>query len=144
MHTGFIRAQLICDVLHVVQDRRLAAADVSRILDVPAERVSALLHRDHIEFTIDDLVRMIARAGVELRMTKSSPVDEESFDGPLCRASGSGLHEAVRSRLVAMAARLNLLPLAALDATDGEAPTIEELIEKLGDAGVRLTFSTPW
>ena len=50
--------------------------------------MSALLYREPRAFTIDELVQMLGRAGVELELTKHSPVDEETFDGPLCRSSG--------------------------------------------------------
>src|SRR5258708_21524463 len=101
-HVTYQRVILITAVLRVVKNRRLAAAEVTRVLGVPAERVSALLHHDIEPFTVDDLVRMLACAEVEVELTKSTPVDEEVFDGPLCRASGRELYGALHSRLSAM------------------------------------------
>src|SRR5438034_11580437 len=80
-HVGFLRVILMSEVLRVVKHKRLSAMDVTGSLGVPAERVSALLHRDTDQFTLDDLVRMLARAEVEVKLTKSSPVDEVTFDG---------------------------------------------------------------
>jgi predicted XRE-type DNA-binding protein len=157
--TSFLNACLACEVTRVVKERRWTASDVSRTFGLPEDRVSALLYREPRAFTIDELVQMLGRAGVEVELTKHSPVDEETFDGPLCRSSGPSLYDTLRARLAAMLIRaietygtrramaeepFGVAPaaLAEIVAGGGSGVTIETLLEMLATAGVQVMVRT--
>jgi predicted XRE-type DNA-binding protein len=68
-----IRSALMIAVTRLIEDRGLTQEQAAELFDVTQPRVSDVV-RGHIDkFTIDALVKMLAKAGLEVDVTVSDP-----------------------------------------------------------------------
>jgi predicted XRE-type DNA-binding protein len=68
-----IRSHLMIEVRRLIDDRGLTQEQAAELFDVTQPRVSDVV-RGHIDkFTIDALVKMLAKAGLEVDVTVSDP-----------------------------------------------------------------------
>lgn len=70
-----IRSALMIRVRRLIDERGLTQEQAAELFDVTQPRVSDVV-RGHIDkFTIDALVKMLAKAGLEVDVTVSDPAD---------------------------------------------------------------------
>lgn len=64
-----LQADLAISVRQIIQTRKLTRARAAKIFGVSQARINELLKDDLDYFTIDVLVKMLTRAGVEVELT---------------------------------------------------------------------------
>ncbi len=64
-----IKEQLMNEISVWIRDKKLKQADAAQILGVSRPRVSDVINRKSIKFTIDALVDMLARTGKQVMLS---------------------------------------------------------------------------
>ena len=64
-----IKEQLMNEISSWIRDKKLKQADAAQILGVSRPRVSDVINRKSIKFTIDALVDMLARTGKQVMLS---------------------------------------------------------------------------
>lgn len=64
-----IKEQLMNEISGWIRDKKLKQADAAQILGVSRPRVSDVINRKSIKFTIDALVDMLARTGKQVMLS---------------------------------------------------------------------------
>ena len=64
-----VRAQLLIEIREYIRKKRLKQKDAAALLGINQPEVSALMHDQIFKFSIDALVKMLARIGRELKIT---------------------------------------------------------------------------
>lgn len=67
-----VRAQLMSALTQYIEKRKLTQTEAAELLEVNQPRISDLVRGKIERFTIDMLVNMLARAGVQLKVKVSS------------------------------------------------------------------------
>lgn len=68
-----IRSELIVRLARLIDERKLTQAEAARILGVTQPRVSDLVRGKIDLFSIDALVNMLSKAGLEITLTARTP-----------------------------------------------------------------------
>jgi predicted XRE-type DNA-binding protein len=64
-----LKKQLMTEISVWIGEKRLKQAEAAEILGVTRPRVSDVIHKKYIKFTIDALVDMLARAGKQVMLS---------------------------------------------------------------------------
>jgi len=64
-----LRAQLMRELEKLIRDERLTQSDAAELLNIHQSRVSDLVRGKIDRFSIDTLVKLLARAGRQVEMT---------------------------------------------------------------------------
>lgn len=64
-----IKEQLMTEISAWIDDQKLKQADAAQILGVTRPRVSDVIHKKSIKFTIDALVDMLTRTGKQVMLS---------------------------------------------------------------------------
>lgn len=64
-----IKEQLMTEISAWIDDQQLKQADAAQILGVTRPRVSDVIHKKSIKFTIDALVDMLTRTGKQVMLS---------------------------------------------------------------------------
>lgn len=63
-----LKAQLLDEILRIVQKRKLSQRDLDKILDIPQPRVSALLNGKLSKFSSDMLTKFLSKLGTKVQI----------------------------------------------------------------------------
>jgi predicted XRE-type DNA-binding protein len=64
-----IKERLMTEISEWIDEKKLKQADAAQILGVTRPRVSDVIHKKSIKFTIDALVDMLARTGKQVMLS---------------------------------------------------------------------------
>ena len=64
-----IKESLMTELAEWIAEKKLKQADAAQILGVTRQRVSDVINKKSVKFTIDDLVDMLARTGKHVQLS---------------------------------------------------------------------------
>jgi predicted XRE-type DNA-binding protein len=64
-----LKVQLMEEISVLINDRQLKQADAALILGVTRPRVSDVIHKKSVKFTIDALIDMLSRTGKNVQLS---------------------------------------------------------------------------
>lgn len=67
-----LQSTLVCGLLQVMEERKLSRPAAAKLFGVPTPRVTSLVKGDIDDFTIENLVEMLTRAGVKVSVRLST------------------------------------------------------------------------